>query len=285
MIYILLPVFNRRDITIAFVRQLLDQTYSQFHLVLIDDASTDGTVEAADEMITELTIINGDGNSWWGGSLQLGYDWILRQDFIKNEDIVLIINDDTKFENIFLQKGAEFLDKHPDHLIKAVEIELNDPSLSYSYIHADVNKLTFKITPSEAEANCCTTRGLFMKAEVFKKIGGFYPDLLPHYLSDYEYTIRAHNKGFRIKSSSDLFLYYDNSTTGHNSLSFDSFSQYGSQLFSYKYVKNPKHWINFIKLTSASPITRYKNILVLVLQTFKNFIVDVLLSYKRRFHK
>ncbi len=284
MLYILLPVFNRSTITQAFANQLKEQSFQDFTLVLIDDNSSDDTIAAVTSILPGTIVLYGGGNSWWGGSLQLGYDWILQQDFIKDEDIVLIINDDTKFENNFLQKGAEFSDKYPDHLIKAVEIELNDPSLSYSYIHADVNKLTFKITPSEAEANCCTTRGLFMKADVFKKIGGFFPDLLPHYLSDYEYTIRAYNKGFRIKSFSDLFLYYDNSTTGHNSLEFQSYSQYKSQLFSNKYVKNPKHWINFIKLTSDSTFAKYKTIIILIVQTFKNFIVAVMTKFiNRRF--
>jgi GT2 family glycosyltransferase len=281
MIYILLPVFNRRNITVEFIKQLLVQTYGQFHLVLIDDSSTDGTVQAALEMTKKISVINGGGNSWWGGSLQLGYEWILQKDYIKDEDIILMINDDTKFNTNYLEKGIEYSNKFPLNLIKAVELEISDNSVSYSYIHADLNKLTFKITDSEDDANCCTTRGLFMKAEVFKEIGGFFPELLPHYLSDYEYTIRASRKGFRIKSFPDLYLYFDNSTTGNNTLSFHSFAQYGSQLFSNKYVKNPKQWVNFISLTSTSWFIKYKNIVIVILQTVKAFLEAFVFSFKK----
>ena len=44
-IYILLPVHNRREVTRGFVECLAAQTFSDYHLVLIDDGSTDGTAE------------------------------------------------------------------------------------------------------------------------------------------------------------------------------------------------------------------------------------------------
>ena len=42
-LYILLPVHNRCDITREFIDCLKAQTFQDYHLVLIDDGSTDGT--------------------------------------------------------------------------------------------------------------------------------------------------------------------------------------------------------------------------------------------------
>ena len=40
-LYILLPVHNRREITRDFIDYLEAQTWQNYHLVLIDDESTD----------------------------------------------------------------------------------------------------------------------------------------------------------------------------------------------------------------------------------------------------
>src|SRR4030042_66268 len=111
-LYILLPVHNRRNITANFIDHLLNQSFQDFHLLLIDDGSTDNTVEYVKEKIDpdKLTVIQGKGNWWWAGSLQQGYKWFNSNERTINvNDFVLIINDDTTFENNFLQKGIELL--------------------------------------------------------------------------------------------------------------------------------------------------------------------------------
>jgi glycosyltransferase involved in cell wall biosynthesis len=63
-IFILLPVYNRKDMTEKFIRCLKAQTYQNYHLVLIDDGSTDGTEEMVCSYIQDPTMIRGKGN-WW----------------------------------------------------------------------------------------------------------------------------------------------------------------------------------------------------------------------------
>ena len=58
-----------------------------------------------------------------------------------------------------------------------------------------------------------------MTMKTYKHIGGFHPILLPHYASDYEYTIRAFKKGHDILSFSELTYIFDEYTTGDNDLS------------------------------------------------------------------
>lgn len=45
MMYVVTAVHNRYNITKRFIEQLLEQTYKEFVLVLIDDGSTDNTAE------------------------------------------------------------------------------------------------------------------------------------------------------------------------------------------------------------------------------------------------
>src|SRR3954466_494295 len=92
LVHVLLPVHNRRAITEEFVNCLQAQCWPKWHLILVDDGSTDGTTELVRARVPSATILEGDGNLWWAGSLQLGYQWLMRH--AADDDIVLIINDD-----------------------------------------------------------------------------------------------------------------------------------------------------------------------------------------------
>src|SRR5262245_50993659 len=95
-LYILLPVHNRRETTRRFLACLRAQNFQNYHLLLIDDGSTDGTAEMAREVFPTLMVLRGNGDWWWAGSLQQGIEW-LRQREATAEDVVLMINDDVTF--------------------------------------------------------------------------------------------------------------------------------------------------------------------------------------------
>src|SRR5690349_15986687 len=105
-IFVLLPVHNRRATTALFLDCLLAQTYRDWHLVLIDDGSSDHTAEMVRARVPSLTVLRGKGSWWWAGALHQGYRWLKRQ-ALKADDLVLIINDDTQFEPDFLANAVK----------------------------------------------------------------------------------------------------------------------------------------------------------------------------------
>ena len=139
-IYIILPVHNRRHITRRFVDCLKAQSYREYHLLLIDDGSTDGTQEMVRDEIAELTVITGHGDWWWAGALQQGYDWFCKQE-IDRSNLILIINDDTEFDNDFLER-AVFLMKGQKHsLLLAQSFSRETGALVGSGVNIDWSKL------------------------------------------------------------------------------------------------------------------------------------------------
>ena len=120
-IYILLPVHNRKEITRGFVASLKAQTFSDYHLVLIDDGSTDGTAEMVLEYIPSATVLRGEGNWWWAGSLQQGIHWLQRNHLHQN-DIILMINDDVVLDNNFIEAGRKELLSLPGTLLQATSV-------------------------------------------------------------------------------------------------------------------------------------------------------------------
>ena len=247
MIYVLLPVHNRKDITGRFVDCLLKQTYHNYHLLLIDDGSTDGTAEMVRDRVEHLTIIEGNGNWWWAGSLQQGYNW-LRSNRVNGDDVVLIMNDDTTFEKDFLAIGIEILGKYSNTLLGAQAYGLQSKRLTDSGVHVDWKRFGFRQAQNREEINCLSTRGLFLYGHDFLRLGGFFPMLLPHYASDYEFTMRAHRRGMKLITDPSLRLNEDEQTTGQHVFESTSTRSHMKEVFSKRSVRNPIYATNLILL-------------------------------------
>jgi GT2 family glycosyltransferase len=253
-VYILLPVHNRLASTQKFVSCLKAQTYSHFHLVLIDDGSTDGTENMVRTSLDpeKLSVIKGKGNWWWGGSLQQGINRLqrLRPDPL---DIVLIINDDVTFHADFVERGVRELRKTDKTLLLARNFDEATGKIEETGIHADFRYFRFDKAGPSQPVNCLSTRGLFMRWDTLERIGGFYPVLLPHYGSDYEFTMRAMRKDFRLKTDAHVYLVPDVSSTGFRKIPDGAnWKDVVRMLFTRKSVMNPIYATSFVLL--ASPV-------------------------------
>lgn len=255
MVYVLLPVHNRRAITLAFTECLKKQSYKNFRLLLIDDGSKDGTAGAVKESLSDVIVILGEGRWWWAGSLHQGGRW-LKQNNVSGDDVVLIMNDDTAFEVDFISIGLRVLSDNPNALLTATgyNLKTGKPQDSGGYM-LDWKTLGFTETYENAEINCTSTRGLMVRVSDFLDVKGFYPRLIPHYLSDLEFTMRAQKKGKKLIIHPDFRIGIDFETTGHRELGTESFVEYFKKVFSKRAAMNPVHWSNFILLHSA---WRYK---------------------------
>jgi len=251
-IYVLLPVHNRRAVTASFVDSLKAQTFSNYHLVLIDDGSTDGTAEMVRESIPTATVLRGKGDWWWAGSLQRGLDW-LEQENVPDDAIVLFTNDDVEFGPDYLERAAALMKGKQRTLVLSRTRDPLTGAIDETGVTADLRRLTFTISKSSESINCLPTRGLFAHWSDVKKIGGFHPTLLPHYLSDYEYTIRAHKRGMRCETSSELVITSNEKTTGYREIKEASMKSALAKLFSKKASGNPVYWTSFVILTVPPP--------------------------------
>lgn len=250
IVYVLLPVHNRRDITLAFAQCLRKQTYKNYRLLVVDDGSNDGTAIAVKEIINDAIVIRGDGSWWWAGSLHQGYYW-LKRNKIARHDVVLIMNDDTLFEANFIAAGLRILSANQSVLLTATgyNVKTGRPQDSGGY-RLNWSNLEFAETYENVEINCTSTRGLMTKVSDFLDIRGFYPRLIPHYLSDLEFTMRAQKMGKRLMIDPDFRIGIDFETTGHRELGEESFTRYLKKVFSKRAAMNPIHWSNFILLHS-----------------------------------
>lgn len=262
VIHIITACHNRIKTTSAFIDCLDEQSYENTHLILVDDGCTDGTAQMVREKMPDATIISGDGNLYWGGALHEAYKWILEQQ-LPDDDVVFFSNDDNIFEKTYLEDSLEHLKGNPGCLIagNAFSIQTGkheDGVSDYNFKNGDIELLG-----TESEGNLTDTRALMMWVKDLKKIGGFHPILLPHYLSDYEFVLRAYKKGYKMRTFDNLRYGYDTKLTGIKNLKKMTLKQ----LFSKRCPYNPIYKFNFLFM-----VTPLKWLPGRIAWQFKNYV-------------
>ena len=245
MLFVVLPVHDRADVTERFARSLVRQTFADFQLVLVDDGCVDDTVARIRDIVgsSRLRVLRGDGHLWWAGALQMGFDH-LRTLPISGNDAVLIINDDVEPGPTFLADGLQVLQEHPAACIQAVGRDRTTGSVDRGAI-ADLVRLRFREARPDESPNCLSTRGLLMRGGVFLASGGFRPRWLPHYLSDYEFTLRLRRHGVPLVVDPRFSMDVDLALTGMDRPRVDSVRRLWQDSLSNRAKFNPKHWSAF----------------------------------------
>jgi GT2 family glycosyltransferase len=201
-------------------------------------------------MVKDLTVLKGSGNLWWAGSLQKGYEWLMANS-VKDNDHILIINNDTEFDENFLARGIEYINSNPGVMIQAIAYPLTQPSLRMGAVYIDWKNFIFHPADINEDFNCLSTRGLFIRYSHFRRVNGFRPRLLRHYASDYEFTIRGARRGIKMAIDEGVRLQVDESTTGIRSIDYGlKFPAFWRSIFSRRSVFNPLMWTMFIILAS-----------------------------------
>ena len=193
-VFIVLPVYNRRETTRIFCDSLREQTYRDFVLILVDDGCRDGTPEMVHGYPFPTAICRGNGSLWWAGALRKGMARLAALG-PRPDDLVMWVNDDVSFESRFLERAVQEI----QHFGQGVLLSVPVGNCGAGCYVCDWPGFTFRGYGRHPErVDCASTRCVLAHYGDLSRCGAFRPRLLPHYLSDYEYTIRARRAGLRI---------------------------------------------------------------------------------------
>lgn len=131
---ILIPVFNRKDYIAECIQSALDQTFTDFEIVVVDNASDDGTWEICQELAAKdqrVRIFRNDANI---GPVR---NWLACVALARGGISKILWSDDLI---------------HPDFLSKLLPY-LDNPAIGFVYSSADV----FEKSAEDARARLYTT--------------------------------------------------------------------------------------------------------------------------------
>ena len=240
-IFIILPTFNRSKITNIFADCLLKQKFKNYHLILVDDGSTDDTVKSIKGKLKNITVIVGDGNLWWAGAVQKGINW-LKQNIDDLSKIVLIANDDISFDENYLKNAMKIVNKKNINLVSSYE---NKKKINPFFCFNNKNGKFISENQKNYNPNCFAMNAVFFKLSHLMDIGNFHVRSLPHYLADIEYSYRAMKKGYKFIQDDSVKVKWDMETTGIHETKDLTFKSFIKIVFSKKYSSNPISWTVF----------------------------------------
>jgi len=201
---IIVPTWNRKKDCLECLASVKKLVYpkKKFEVVLVDNGSIDGTVEAVKKRFPEATILALKKNYGFPGALNRG---------IKKTkgDYVLILQSDTVVEKNFLKNLIKVAEK------SKLEIGAFGPKVYYYHQKNVINKAYGKINRKtlhltnvgkgekdrgqydkirEVETTAFT--GILIKREVFDKIG-LLDERLFLYFEDVDFFLRAERAGYK----------------------------------------------------------------------------------------
>ena len=214
-VHVVVPVFNRLALTKSLVACLRKQVLNEpLCIWIVNDGSTDDTADwlAAQR---DIEVLNGDGSLFWGGAVDLALRKL--QTSAVREDWVLLINNDTTVADDFVQRLLDAALMHGPAAVGSVIRDEADHGrllsigaridawrmLTYDLLNKPRLRL---VSNTVVEVDALSGRGVLFPVASLKAAGGMRPNVLPHYLADYEVSLRVHKSGWRLLVSSEAVV-------------------------------------------------------------------------------
>jgi GT2 family glycosyltransferase len=221
-VFVVVASHDRCEHTLSCMRQLSVQTYASVTVVLVDDGSTDGTAEAVRADFPDVEVFEGDGDLWWTGATNLGVERAL--DVADAGDYVLTLNDDTEFAPDYVEKLLGTGLRHHDALVGTTVVDRVDRQ---TVIDGGVRMRWATAGQSDAAGgrplavlqadhdlvvpvDVLAGRGALIPVSVFRQVGTYAGDELPHYAADYEFSRRANRAGHPLLMDHGVVVYTGN---------------------------------------------------------------------------
>jgi len=256
MIYIITPVYNRKDFTQSYLSALAKQTKQNFKTIIVDDGSTDGTAEMIEAEFPEVILLKEQGDLWWAEATNIG----IRHALELGADYVMTLNDDTLPEPDYIENMQLQSQQNPNALLGAfaVNVENNQPVFGGEILNwktGNFENVLDKLSPDQYQGlhpvNVFPGRGLLIPAEVFNKIGFYDSKNFPQTIADLDFTARATNAGYNIYCNYDAKIkIYPEESGGVSIRKEKSLKNYYRHLFSQRGAGNLK-WFSVFAFKNA----------------------------------
>jgi len=209
-VYIIVLTYNMREVVRCCLQSLHGLSYPSYSVVVVDNASSDGTEVMLRTNFPGLTTIQTGGNLGYTGGNNRGIEYALT----KGADYVLILNPDTEVVNpSFIDEMVAYLESHPEVGIAGPRVFLREAGVIQNTVlfapglwRNTINWVRYRLNPrltelsgnEIVEAEVLNGVCLLMRVGCLRQIGLFDENIFM-YIEDVEMDYRAHRHGWRIQ--------------------------------------------------------------------------------------
>jgi L-malate glycosyltransferase len=198
---VIMPAYNAERYIREAIESILNQTFSDFELIVINDGSTDGTLECIRSFPDpRIKIISNSKNLGIIRSRNIGLQ------AAKGEYIAKMDADDISL-NTRLQRQVNYLDQHPEVAVLACKLAVMDESGELINVWPEDYYISSnqQISKTLPKTNCIGQPTVMMRAQVAKAIG---------YNKNYKYNedwgmwLDALSEGYVISKLNEVLVHY-----------------------------------------------------------------------------
>ncbi|MHB8173212.1 MAG: glycosyltransferase family 2 protein [Nitrospirota bacterium] len=110
LVYIIVLNYNRRDDTLECLRSLFHMDYPNFKVLVVDNASSDGTADAARKAYPQAEVLENEKNLMYAGGNNEGIRFALAH----GADWILLLNNDTVVDGHLVSEMINAAYAHPE---------------------------------------------------------------------------------------------------------------------------------------------------------------------------
>lgn len=193
-VYVIVPVYNRKETTLTCLENLKQSgDLYRYRILIVDDASTDGTAEAVHAQYPEAIVLPGSGDLWWTGAMAQGMQYACDH----GADYLFWLNDDCIPGPEALPKLVAFMQTHPDAIVAPTCYSLEGGDRVAQH-NGFLGRSSFAAKPGEViEVQGMSGWCVGMPAAVCRRLGPPNAARFPHYNGDDMYILKATRSGFK----------------------------------------------------------------------------------------
>ncbi len=258
-VYIILVNWNGKDVTIECLDSLRRIEYPAFTIVVVDNASADGSVEAIKNLFPEVHLLEQSQNLRFAG----GNNVAIKHALERGAAYICLLNNDTIVDKNFLSFLVERVEADERAGMAAPKIYYYDEPQRIWFAGGEISMWTGTMkhtgirehdtgqydTPRHIDyaTGCC----ILARREVVEKIGGL-DDAFFMYAEDADWSMRARRAGYAICYEPRARVWHKLSVASGGHLSFFKMrNKFISNLrFFFRYATFPQKlvfpWMNLI---------------------------------------
>lgn len=257
MFSIVIPLYNKEISIRSTIQSVFNQTFQNFEIVIVNDGSTDSSVETVESLQdSRIRLINqnnqGASAARNRGIKESQYKWIL---FLDGDDL---------WKSNHLEEISNMMDRFPNEKVYVTSMYYSDNRFSINHSHKKEVFIVENYFKEIIRKNLISTGCIAINKECFKKVGGF--NTLLSRGEDLDLWSRL-AKDYSIVKSSEITVIYRLEAENRTDKNVDVEKTYVYYLtlsdcicsYEYRYNKNEilrylfnyfraKDYVNFLKL-------------------------------------
>lgn len=257
-VFIIIVNWNNSKITLDAINSIIKFTNDEYHIVLVDNGSSDNSLTDFLKLPPQVTLIISEENLGFGTGCNLG----IRHALNSNAKYILLLNNDAKLKcdviNYFIKKYQS--NKNIGAIAGIIQDNSNENEAHSGYY---LNPITLTSHPvidasvlNHKKYSWITAAMVFIPSEVFSNVGLFDEDFFM-YWEDFDLFYRIKQAGYQLEVSKDAVVEHSPGTSSNS-----------NKILRYKW-----HLLSGITwLKKHHPFYRY-SIFILLLRSFLKSIL------------